>query len=118
MAILMITHDLGVVAEMAGRVIVMYAGNVMEQGDVLDIFRDSRHPYTLGLRESIPRLGRKGHRLAVIPGMVPDPADLPTGCRFSDRCKYAEYRCDNEPVDIREVGEGHFVRCWKDIRDD
>jgi peptide/nickel transport system ATP-binding protein/oligopeptide transport system ATP-binding protein len=118
MAILMITHDLGVIAEMARRVVVMYAGKVMETGGVMDIFRDSRHPYTLGLKESIPRLATRGVRLKVIPGMVPDPVDFPDGCRFSDRCKYAEYRCDKEAVEMRDVAEGHSVRCWKDIHED
>jgi oligopeptide/dipeptide ABC transporter ATP-binding protein len=118
MAILMITHDLGVIAEMARRVVVMYAGKVMEIGSVQEIFRDSRHPYTLGLKESIPRLATKGVRLKVIPGKVPDPLDYPSGCRFSDRCKYAEYRCDNESVDMREISGGHWVRCWKDVHED
>ena len=118
MAILMITHDLGVIAEMARRVVVMYAGKVMEVGNVSEIFRDARHPYTLGLKESIPRLAKKGERLKVIPGRVPDPVDFPAGCRFSDRCKYAEYRCDNESVEMREVSEGHSVRCWKDVHED
>jgi peptide/nickel transport system ATP-binding protein/oligopeptide transport system ATP-binding protein len=118
MAILMITHDLGVIAEMARRVVVMYAGKVMEVGSVLEIFRDSRHPYTLGLKESIPRLATKGVRLKVIPGRVPDPLDFPSGCRFSDRCKYAEYRCDNESIAMREVSDGHWVRCWKDVHED
>jgi oligopeptide/dipeptide ABC transporter ATP-binding protein len=118
MAILMITHDLGVIAEMARRVVVMYAGKVMEVGTVLEIFRESRHPYTLGLKESIPRLATKGVRLKVIPGRVPDPLDFPSGCRFSDRCKYAEYRCDNESIAMREVSDGHWVRCWKDVRRD
>jgi oligopeptide/dipeptide ABC transporter ATP-binding protein len=118
MAILMITHDLGVIAEMARRVVVMYAGKVMEIGTVSEIFRDSRHPYTLGLKESIPRLATKGVRLKVIPGRVPDPLDFPAGCRFSDRCKYAEYRCDNEAVEPREISDGHWVRCWKNVHDD
>ena len=118
MAILMITHDLGVIAEMAQRVVVMYAGKVMEIGGVLEIFRDSRHPYTLGLKESIPRLATKGVRLKVIPGKVPDPLDFPAGCRFSDRCKYAEFRCDNEAVELREISDGHWVRCWKNVHDD
>jgi len=115
MAILMITHDLGVIAETTRRVVVMYAGQVMEIGSVMEIFKDARHPYTLGLKESIPRLATKGARLNVIPGVVPDLFELPAGCRFSDRCKYAEYRCDNEAVDLKGVAEGHEVRCWKDI---
>ncbi|HXV14220.1 MAG TPA: ABC transporter ATP-binding protein [Candidatus Krumholzibacteria bacterium] len=117
MAILMITHDLGVIAETCRRVIVMYAGKVMEVASVNDLFHDPRHPYTRGLRESIPRIAHKGERLKVIPGKVPDPLDLPKGCRFSDRCKYAEYRCDNEEVQLRDVKPGHSIRCWKNIQD-
>ncbi len=115
MAILIITHDLGVIAETARRVVVMYAGKVMEMGDVMDIFHDSRHPYTVGLKASMPRLARKGEKLSVIPGKVPDPMEFPTGCRFSERCKYAEYQCDNKEIELREVAPGHLVRCWKDI---
>jgi peptide/nickel transport system ATP-binding protein/oligopeptide transport system ATP-binding protein len=116
MAILMITHDLGVIAETCRRVIVMYAGKVMEVASVNDLFHDPRHPYTRGLRESIPRIAHKGERLKVIPGKVPDPLALPKGCRFSDRCKYAEYRCDNEEIQLRDVKPGHSIRCWKDIQ--
>ena len=116
MAILMITHDLGVIAETCRRVIVMYAGKVMEVASTQELFNDTRHPYTIGLRESIPSLAPRGERLKVIPGKVPDPLDLPRGCRFSDRCKYAEYRCDNEDIALRDVGGGHLIRCWKDVR--
>jgi len=115
MAVLMITHDLGVIAETCRRVVVMYAGKVMEVASVEDLFHGARHPYTMGLRESIPRFARKGERLKVIPGRVPDPLDFPAGCRFSDRCKYAEYRCDNEEIALREIGKDHWIRCWKDI---
>ncbi len=117
MAILMITHDLGVIAEMANRVVVMYAGKVMESGKVVDVFNRARHPYTQGLKASIPRLAQKGMRLQTIPGKVPDPLEYPAGCRFSDRCKHAEYRCDAEPVNLREASENHWVRCWKDVED-
>ncbi len=116
MAILMITHDLGVIAETCRRVIVMYAGKVMEIAATQELFSDARHPYTIGLRESIPSLAPRGERLKVIPGKVPDPLELPRGCRFSDRCKYAEYRCDNEDIALREVSAGHWIRCWKDVR--
>ena len=101
---------------MANRVIIMYAGQIMESGTVIDVFKDARHPYTLGLKESIPRLANKGERLKAIPGKVPDPMDFPAGCRFSDRCKYAEYRCDNEQIALRDVTGDHTVRCWKDIQ--
>jgi oligopeptide/dipeptide ABC transporter ATP-binding protein len=115
MAILMITHDLGVIAETCRRVIVMYAGKVMEVATTQDLFNDPRHPYTMGLRESIPSLAQRGERLKVIPGKVPDLLDLPRGCRFSDRCKYAEYRCDNEDIALRDVTPNHSIRCWKDV---
>ncbi len=115
MAILMITHDLGVIAETAKRVVVMYAGKVMEEGSVNEIFHDPRHPYTLGLKASIPRLAERGQKLKVIPGKVPDPLDYSSGCRFSDRCKYAENRCYNESIELREVVQDHLVRCWKDV---
>ena len=114
MAILMITHDLGVIAETCRRVIV-YAGKVMEVATTQDLFNDPRHPYTMGLRESIPSLAMRGERLKVIPGKVPDLLDLPRGCRFSDRCKYAEYRCDNENIALRDLSPDHAIRCWKDV---
>jgi oligopeptide/dipeptide ABC transporter ATP-binding protein len=116
MAVLMITHDLGVIAETARRVVIMYAGQVMEVGDVMDIFHDPRHPYTIGLKASMPRLAKKGRKLSVIPGKVPDLVDSPPGCRFSDRCKFAEYQCDNREITLREVSPGHLVRCWKDVK--
>jgi peptide/nickel transport system ATP-binding protein/oligopeptide transport system ATP-binding protein len=115
MAILMITHDLGVIAETANRVIVMYAGQVMEEGSVMEIFHHPKHPYTLGLKASIPRLASKGDKLKVIPGKVPNPLDYNEGCRFSDRCKYAENRCYNEQIELRNVSRGHHIRCWKDV---
>ncbi|MFH1755313.1 MAG: ABC transporter ATP-binding protein [Candidatus Latescibacterota bacterium] len=117
MAILMITHDLGVIAETANRVIVMYAGQVMEEGSVMEIFHHPKHPYTLGLKASIPRLAAKGDKLKVIPGKVPNPLDYASGCRFSDRCKYAENRCYNEQIEMRQVSPGHRIRCWKDVGD-
>lgn len=115
MAILIITHDLGVISETARRVVVMYAGKVMEIGDVMEIFHNPLHPYTIGLKASIPRLALKGERLTVIPGKVPDPTEFPIGCRFSDRCKYAEYQCDSSDIEFREASPGHWVRCWKNI---
>jgi oligopeptide/dipeptide ABC transporter ATP-binding protein len=114
MAVLMITHDLGVVAETAQRVVVMYAGQVVEVGRVGDVFRRPRHPYTIGLQESIARGSQKGRRLKAIPGRVPDPADYPKGCRFRDRCPLAEAKC-GEPVRLRDAAPGHATRCWKDV---
>ena len=115
MAILMITHDLGVIAETAKRVVVMYAGQVMERASVSDIFHRPRHPYTIGLQASIPREIHKGRKLEVIKGLVPDPFKYPSGCRFSDRCRFVEDRCISESIDIRQPAHGHFIRCWKDV---
>lgn len=115
MAILMITHDLGVIAEMAKRVVVMYAGQVMEVADVVDVFHHARHPYTIGLQASIPRLIDKGRKLEVIPGRVPDPFHYPSGCRFSDRCSFVEEQCVKSEIEMRVAADRHHVRCWKEI---
>jgi oligopeptide/dipeptide ABC transporter ATP-binding protein len=111
-AVILITHDLGVVAQVCDRVIVMYAGRVVEEGTVEQIFRDPRHPYTQGLMRAIPRLGSAAERLAVIPGVVPSPIDWPVGCRFAARCPYAwDLPLRDEP-ELFTVAEGHRSRCW------
>jgi peptide/nickel transport system ATP-binding protein len=110
MAILMITHNLGVVAEMADRVDVMYMGQIVESGDVDTIFHRPLHPYTVGLMRSIPRLGLKS-RLTPIPGSVPDPFSLPQGCAFGPRCLVAKKTACHQPVPLVEVEPGHSVRC-------
>ena len=115
-AIIFITHDLGVVAEMCDSVAVMYAGEIVEQTDVVSLFRDPRHPYTQGLIGSIPVVGQIRDELAVIPGNVPNLVDLPKGCRFAPRCgARIEFNVtlamDVHP-DLRPVSEGHDVRCW------
>jgi len=110
-AIVLITHDLGVVAEMADDVVVMYAGKVVEQSDVTTVFETPHHPYTKGLIASIPRLGDRRERLAVIEGVVPNPLNLPEGCLFKRRCPYAMPICDTAPP-LQEVGAGHLSRCW------
>jgi peptide/nickel transport system ATP-binding protein len=113
-AIMLITHDLGVVAELAHRVIVMYAGRIVEEAPVDLLFADPQHPYTLGLLGSIPRLGSDGdERLTAIEGMVPNPYALPPGCRFSPRCPLADARCKSEQPQLREIGRGHRAACWK-----
>ncbi|MDR0786696.1 MAG: ABC transporter ATP-binding protein [Gemmatimonadota bacterium] len=112
MAIILITHDLGVVAETCDRVIVMYAGQVFEEGRVDDVFRDPRNPYTEGLLRSIPRLGRRTERLAVIPGVVPNPLDWPSGCRFYARCPYAWEKCLREEPPLADLGSGRGNKCW------
>jgi peptide/nickel transport system ATP-binding protein len=111
-AILMITHDLGVVAEMCNRVVVMYAGQVVEEADVRTLFRDPRHPYTQGLIESIPQLDKRKDRLYSIPGNVPNPRQMPSGCRFAPRCQYVMDRCRESEPDFFTLGDGHVSRCW------
>ena len=111
MAIMLITHDLGVVAEMADEVVVMYAGKVVERGDVRTIFGSPHHPYTQGLLHSIPRLDERVNRLEVIKGTVPSPYNLPTGCLFKRRCPRRMPVCDTAPP-YRDVGAGHLSRCW------
>lgn len=114
MALILITHDMGVVAEMAERVIVMYAGNAVEEADVHTIFKAPLHPYTQGLLESIPRLEDEGKEdLKVIEGTVPGLNDMPKGCRFGPRCAYCTQRCIEELPPLVDVGGGHKVRCFK-----
>ncbi len=114
MAVILITHNLGVIAETAQKVAVMYAGRIVEYAPVRSLFLTPRHPYTQGLLQSIPRLD-KGHggkqRLEAIPGLVPSLLDLPPGCKFSNRCKYLMEKCQEEP-ELKEMDPGHFVRCW------
>lgn len=112
MAIMLITHDLGVVAEVCDRVIVMYAGEVVEEGRVSDIFSNPRHPYTEGLMRAIPRLGGRTDRLTVIPGMVPPATRWPIGCRFSTRCRYAWDLTKEEHPQLFDVSATHRSRCW------
>lgn len=111
-AILLVTHDLGVVAEMADQVIVMYAGQVVEAADVFTLFRAPQHPYTQGLMKSIPRLDQQRERLFAIPGAVPSLKDIPSGCRFHPRCPFAVRRCEEENPELIPAEKGHRVRCW------
>lgn len=114
MALILITHDMGVVAEMAERVIVMYAGNAVEEADVKTLFKSPLHPYTQGLLESIPRLEDEGKEdLKVIDGSVPGLHDMPKGCRFSPRCAYCTGHCTEKLPPLVDVGGGHKVRCFK-----
>lgn len=111
-AILMITHDLGVIAEVASRVVVMYGGQVVEEAPAEVIFSRPSHPYTIGLLGAMPRLGERGERLTTIPGTVPPPTAWPSGCRFRDRCQHAWERCEREEPPLYNVGtEGHTSRC-------
>ncbi|MFE6074563.1 ABC transporter ATP-binding protein [Paenibacillus sp. NPDC057886] len=111
-AILLITHDLSIVAEMADRVAVMYAGQIVEQADVNSLFDKPVHPYTQGLMKSVPSLNGGTERLVPIPGTVPSLADLPAGCRFQERCPYVTEPCRQEQPQLERVGTGHLVRCW------
>jgi peptide/nickel transport system ATP-binding protein/oligopeptide transport system ATP-binding protein len=113
MAILIITHDLGVIAEVADQVLVMYAGRIVESADVNDLFADPQHPYTIGLLGSIPRIDVDRKRLATIEGTVPSPNNQPAGCRFAPRCPFADRRCALEPPPLRDIAPGHQVACWK-----
>jgi oligopeptide/dipeptide ABC transporter ATP-binding protein len=112
-AIILITHDLGVVAETADRVVVMYAGNIVESASSEVIFADAQHPYTLGLLACVPRIEQDVERLQTIPGSVPHPARMPAGCRFSPRCALATARCKAEPPPLAAIAPGHFVACWR-----
>jgi peptide/nickel transport system ATP-binding protein/oligopeptide transport system ATP-binding protein len=118
-AILMITHDLGVIAEMADRVIVMYAGKVVESADTLSIFESPSHPYTRGLLESVPVLGGKDSktrpRLKEIKGMVPSLLDLPRGCFFYPRCNRAQKICETAMPELVQKDNNHWVRCWNPL---
>ncbi len=109
-AIILITHDLGVVAEMCDRVAIMYSGYIVEQAPVHELFDNPRHPYTKGLLDSLPRAGRRG-RLNAIKGRPPDPGNLPEGCRFAPRCPHAFEKCSKFPT-IECVGGDHHVACW------
>jgi peptide/nickel transport system ATP-binding protein len=126
MAVLFITHNLGVVAEVADRVVVMYCGRVVEEGDVHAIFAHPRHPYTIALLNSVPRLGAgqeyaaagKGeYRLEAIPGKMPSASDVISGCAFAPRCKFALPACREAPPLLVDTGTGHMSRCirWEEL---
>ena len=112
MSIILITHDLGVVADMAQNMLVMYGGEVVEYGPTKELFRHPRHPYTEGLLRSIPRLDEAVRKLNVIKGVVPSLDSMPEGCRFCPRCEYATERCHKEKPPLREI-DGCKVRCWQ-----
>ncbi len=117
MSVIWITHDLGVVAEIADRVIVMYAGYIVEEADVYKIFEHPVHPYTLSLLKSLPRVdSRRYERLAIIPGSPPDCINMPTGCPFMPRCGYAIERCGVENPQLLNVEEDHKAACWVKVK--
>ena len=123
MSIVFITHNLGVVADMADRVVVMYGGRIVEEGTALDIFKTPKHPYTIGLLNSIPRSAWQAteqaddYRLEAIPGNVPNPMSLPPGCAFEPRCGHAVARCGRAVPELADIGSGHHSRCirWAEL---
>jgi oligopeptide/dipeptide ABC transporter ATP-binding protein len=113
MSILLITHDLGIVSEVADRVCIMYAGRIVEEACVYKIFANAAHPYTQGLLKSISPAQFLEKRLPAIAGVVPNPEDKPSGCPFHPRCYKAEAVCRERLPEIIKMEEGHYVRCWK-----
>ena len=112
-SLILITHDLGIVAEMCEKVAVVYAGEIVESGTADDIFNHTAHPYTEGLFDSLPRINSTARRLRPIEGLMPDPSNLPEGCKFCPRCPYAEAICQKKNPDFTETTPGHFVKCHK-----
>ncbi len=119
MAVLLITHNLAVVARFADRIAVLYAGQVVEVAPAEELLSRPRHPYTRGLLASVPRLGAENHRLLGIPGSVPHPGRFPSGCRFHPRCPIARASCSSAPPALEPAGEGVLVRCpwWRDFQE-
>ncbi|MCH8294903.1 ABC transporter ATP-binding protein [Candidatus Poribacteria bacterium] len=118
MAVMLITHDLGVIAEMAHRVLVMYAGQIVESATVARLFEQAAHPYTQGLLNAVPKLTKPlTRRLATIEGSIPPPTQMPSGCRFAPRCAFATDRCRNEIPDLEKIDTDQLVRCfeWKQV---
>lgn len=113
-AMILISHDLGVVAQTCDRVAIIYAGRIVETGNLYDIFKNPQHPYTVGLLDSIPSLTKETKRLNPIKGLMPDPTNLPSGCPFAPRCNYASSECSAAVPELEESGSGHFVRCIRE----
>ena len=111
-AMVIITHNLGVVARYADTVNIMYAGKIVESGTCEEIFKNVRHPYTEGLLQSVPRLDARAERLQPIPGLPPDLRNLPPGCRFADRCKYVHAKCTEAMPELETVSDSHVSACW------
>ena len=112
-SMLLVTHDLGIVAETCDKVAIMYAGEIVEYGDIYQVFENVLHPYTIGLFGSLPSLDKEVRRLSPIEGLMPDPSDLPDGCAFHPRCPYVTERCLQEKPAYRQAEPGHFVRCHR-----
>ncbi len=115
--IILITHDLGVVASCCDEVAVMYAGQVVEQAEVKELFKAPMHPYTQGLLSSVPKLEGNKERMDIIPGMVPNINEMPMGCRFHPRCPYATEKCRNTEPELKTAGENRKIRCWNPLTD-
>ena len=113
MSVLIITHNMGVVAEICDYVYVMYAGKIMEQAETFELFDHTMHPYTKGLLDSIPRIGQNAERLHTIPGVVPNLLHLSQGCPFNNRCEYATDQCRTEKAQLHPVAPDHQVRCFR-----
>jgi peptide/nickel transport system ATP-binding protein len=113
MAILIITHDLGVIAEIAHKVAVMYASKIVEVADAEVIFKNPKHPYTIGLLKSLPQYGKRKEKLPVIRGSVPSPLEYPAGCHFCTRCELADDKCTTQEPPLIELSSGHQAACWK-----
>ncbi len=113
MSVILITHDLGIIAQVADSVAVMYAGKIVEYTNVKAIFKKPKHPYTKGLLDSIPRLTEKKEKLKVIEGNVPDPLNLPSGCKFNPRCPLSDEKCRKEEPLLEKKEDSHWTRCWK-----
>jgi oligopeptide/dipeptide ABC transporter ATP-binding protein len=111
--VIIITHDLGVIAEVSKRVAVMYASKIVEYGDVIDIFANPKHPYTIGLLSSIPNINKRKSRLSTIEGSVPFPTNFPKGCHFCTRCRFADEKCWNEEPPVVNISSSHTASCWK-----
>ena len=116
-SIMLITHDLGVIAEMADYVVVMYAGRVVEKGTAQEIFKDPRHPYTIGLMNSKPVVGKKVDKLYSIPGKVPNPIDMPNYCYFKDRCEMCVEACNGAYPEEIKIADTHYVSCYRHVND-
>ena len=116
MSLLLITHDLGVVAETCDKVMIMYAGSIVESGTVDKVYRNIMHPYTSGLFNAIPKLHEESDRLEPIKGMMPDPSDLPEGCAFYERCPNAVDECKTKKPELKMVEEDHAVACFNPIK--
>jgi oligopeptide transport system ATP-binding protein len=111
-SIMLITHNLGVVSQMADHIAVMYLGKIVEYADVHSLFHDPKHPYTIGLLESVPVLGQKEKKLVPIPGMVPSASVKIQGCAFADRCPHRMAICTEKTPELKEVAPGHLAACW------